>query len=60
MPFLIITGRSIISVMPILETDGLSENDVPVFSNEISTKMLAEYDSISKITELSDYQTPFL
>lgn len=46
--------------MPILETDGLSESDIPVFGDEISTKMRAEYDSISKITELSDYQTPYL
>ncbi|VVC24302.1 Hypothetical protein CINCED_3A003734 [Cinara cedri] len=53
-------GRTIISVMPIIETDGLLESDVSEFSNEISTRIRAEYDCISKITELRDYQTPYL
>lgn len=53
-----ISGRVIISVMPILETDGLMANDLVKFSDEISTKIRAEYDCISKLTELRDYQTP--
>lgn len=53
-------GRVIISVMPLIETDGLLANDIPKFSDEISTKICAEYDKISKITELCDYQTPHL
>lgn len=44
--------------MPIIETDDLLSNDIVKFSEEISTKIRAEYDNISKITELSDYQTP--
>lgn len=51
-------GRVIISVMPIIETDGLLPNDIPNFSNEVYSKIRAEYDSISKITQLGDYQTP--
>lgn len=46
--------------MPIIETDSLLEKDIPEFSNEISMRIRAEYDSISKITKLSDYQTPHL
>lgn len=46
--------------MPIIETDGLFANDVPKLSNEISTKISSEYDKISKITELNDYQTPYM
>lgn len=51
-------GRVIISVMPIVETDGLLTSDVPDFCAEMSTKIRTEYNNISKITELSDYQTP--
>ncbi|XP_060865943.1 uncharacterized protein LOC132941789 [Metopolophium dirhodum] len=51
-------GRVIISVMPIIETDGLLANDIPNFSDEVNSKIRAEYDSISKITQLGDYQTP--
>ncbi|XP_026811787.1 uncharacterized protein LOC113552941 [Rhopalosiphum maidis] len=51
-------GRVIISVMPIIETDGLLANDIPNFSDEVCSKIRAEYDSISKITQLGDYQTP--
>lgn len=46
--------------MPIIETDDLLSNDVVKLSDEISTKIRAEYDNISKLTELSDYQTPCL
>lgn len=46
--------------MPIIETDGLLASDITTFSDEISTKIRTEYDSISKIIELSDYQTPCL
>lgn len=56
---LILSGRIIISVMPIIETDGLVSSDVSNFSGDVSTKIRAEYDSISKITEMSDYQTPY-
>ncbi|XP_025204428.1 uncharacterized protein LOC112601175 [Melanaphis sacchari] len=51
-------GRVIISVMPIIETDGLSANDISNFSDEVCSKIRTEYDSISKITQLGDYQTP--
>ncbi|CAH1720424.1 unnamed protein product [Aphis gossypii] len=51
-------GRVIISVMPIIETDGLLPNDIPNFSDKVYSKIRAEYDSISKITQLGDYQTP--
>lgn len=44
--------------MPIIETDGLIDSNISNFSDEISTKIRMEYDSISKITKLSDYQTP--
>lgn len=44
--------------MPLIETDGLSANDILKFSKKISDQIRTEYDSISKITELSDYQTP--
>lgn len=44
--------------MPLIETDDLPANDVPEFSKKISNQIRSEYDSISKITELSDYQTP--
>jgi len=44
--------------MPIIETDGLLANDIPNFSDEVNSKIRAEYDSISKITQLGDYQTP--
>lgn len=47
-------------MLPIIETDGLLENDIPKFSEKISTQIRAEYDSISRITELGDYQTPCL
>jgi len=46
--------------MPIIETDGLLTNDIATFSDEISKKIHTEYDNISKIIELSDYQTPRL
>jgi len=55
---LIISGRVIISVMPIIDTDGLLANDIPKFSDKVYSKIRAEYDSISKITQLGDYQTP--
>lgn len=55
---LMLSGRVIISVMPIIETDGLMASDISNFSDEISNKIRAEYDCISKITERSDYQTP--
>lgn len=51
-------GRVIISVMPIIETDGLLTNDIPNFNDEVYSKIRAEYDSISKVTQLGDYQTP--
>lgn len=51
-------GRVIISVMPIIETDGLLPNDIPNFSDKVYSIIRAEYDSISKITQLGDYQTP--
>lgn len=46
--------------MPLIETDGLLACDITKFNDELSSKIRAEYDSINKITELSDYQTPFL
>lgn len=46
--------------MPIIETDGLSANDIPKLCNEMSTKICLEYNNISKKAELRDYQTPFL
>lgn len=46
--------------MPIIETDGLFGNDIAKLSNEITTKIRTEYDNISKITQLNDYQTPYL
>lgn len=46
--------------MPIIETDGLLASDITTFSDKLSTKIQAEYDSISMLTKLSDYQTPCL
>ncbi|XP_050442362.1 uncharacterized protein LOC126846683 [Adelges cooleyi] len=52
-------GRIIISVMPLIETNSFSTNNLPGQSLELLNKMNTEFDCISKITELSDYQTPF-
>ncbi|XP_050536949.1 uncharacterized protein LOC126903051 isoform X2 [Daktulosphaira vitifoliae] len=51
-------GRVIISVMPLFNTKSLSPKNILKHSLELSSKMSAEFDCISKITEISDYQTP--
>lgn len=55
-----VSGRIIISVMPTIETESLLTGDINKFVSELSIKINSEYDSISKITKLSDYQTPCL
>lgn len=44
--------------MPIIETDDLLAKDIPNFTDEVNSIISAEYDSISKTTQLGDYQTP--